>query len=129
MNQGKCYVMTLAWKSKTIKYNYKLNNNTIDRVHEHKDLGIMIDSKLTFIPHIDKQVNKARGMSALIRRLSGGNFSQATLRSLYMSLVRSLLDYGSNVYNPNYAVHSNKIESIKKQFLIYAMPNEQRNDE
>lgn len=31
--------------------------------------------------------------------------------------------------NPNYAVHLNKIKSIQKQFLIYAMPNEQRSED
>lgn len=112
-------------------YTWLFSNQNLfrSRVHEHKDLGILIDSKLNFISHIEKQINKARGMLAIIRRLISGQLSQETLRILYMCLVRSHLDYGCMVYNPNYAIHSNEIESVQKQFLIYAMPNELRTEE
>lgn len=129
INEDKCYIMTISRKSNTIHFDYSINSNIIKRILEHRDLGIIIDSKLTMIPHIEKQVNKAKGMLALIRRLSNGLFNQNTMRTLYMSLVRSHLDYASVVYNPNYDVHSNKIESIQKQFLLYAMKDEQRTED
>lgn len=129
LNKSKCYMMTLSQKNNIIKYDYNLHGHVIERVTEHRDLGILIDSKLSMIPHIDRQVNKAMGTLSLIRRLSGGFFSTETIRNLYMCLVRSHLDYASSVFNPNYEVHSNKIESVQKQFLLFALNHEERSED
>lgn len=128
-NVSKCHVMTFARKSKPIIFKYEMNGLELSRVHEHKDLGILLDTKLTMIPHMDKQTNKAKGMLALIRRMSNGIFTHDTTRTLYMSLVRSHLDYANVVYTPNHDVHINKIESIQKQFLLYALRDEQRDED
>lgn len=128
LNDGKCHIMTVTRIEKAIEFNYKLNGETIHRVSEHKDLGILIDPKLTMTPHIDKQVNKAKGMLALIRRMSAGIFTQDTIRTLYMSLVRSHLDYANVVYSPMVEQHKRQIESVQKQFVMYALPNEHRDE-
>jgi hypothetical protein len=41
-------------------YNYMMEENMIANTMEEKDLGIIIDHKLNFQNHINKQVNKAR---------------------------------------------------------------------
>lgn len=128
LNESKCHIMTLARKENSIMFDYKLNGASIHRVCEHKDLGIVIDPKLTMIPHMDKQINKAKAMLGLIKRMSAGVFTQDTIRTLYMCLVRSHLDYASVVYNPNIHLYKRQIESVQKQFVMYAMPNEQRDD-
>ncbi len=35
--------------------------------------------------------------------------------------VRPILEYGSVVWNPNYQIHSDKLESVQKQFLLFAL--------
>lgn len=128
LNKSKCYIMTLSYETNIVNYDYNLNGNIIERVSEHKDLEILIDNKQSMIPYIDRQINKAMGMLSLIRRLSGGFFTLEMIRNLYMCLVRSHLDYASAVYNPNYEVHSNRIESVQEQFLLFAL-NEPRTDD
>ena len=41
------------------------------------------------------------------------------LKSVYCCLVRSVLEYASVVWNPNFEIHSNRIESVQKQFLLF----------
>ena len=44
-----------------------------------------------------------------------------TLKSLYCTLVRSLLEYCSVVWAPYYDVHKNRIESLQRKFVRYAL--------
>jgi len=37
------------------------------------------------------------------------------------SLVRPILEYGSPVWSPQYAAHSERIESVQKKFLLFAL--------
>lgn len=129
LNKEKCHIMTLSRKNNYLQHTYTLENEPIHRTFEHKDLGVMLDSKLKMDIHIDKQIGKARNMLALIKRAGADCFQRKTKRILYMSLVRSHLDYASIIFNPNYATATNKIESIQKQFIIHALKNEEFRDE
>ena len=48
-------------------YNYMMEENMIADTMEEKDLDIIIDNKLNFQNHINKQVNKANQKLGLIR--------------------------------------------------------------
>ena len=67
---------------------------------EHKFLGIILDSKLTFIAHlkhIKAKCLKAMNVLKLLARTAWGS-DRRCLLSLYKSLVGSRLDYGAVVY-------------------------------
>lgn len=40
------------------------------------------------------------------------------IRELYISLVRPFLEFASALCDPQYGVHSKKLESVLKQFLL-----------
>ena len=42
-------------------------------------------------------------------------------KRLYLSFVRPILEYGSIIWNPNQMNLSNRIESVQKQFLLFAL--------
>jgi len=69
-------------------------------VEETKFLGIIFDSKLSFLPHIrhlkDKCVKALNSLRVLAHTSWGAD--QKTLLHLYRSLIRSKLDYGCVVY-------------------------------
>ena len=67
---------------------------------EEKDLGIIIDSNLTFNNHINQKVNKANSMMGLIRR-SFIFLNENTFKTLYRAIVRPHLEYGNDVWSPN----------------------------
>ncbi|KAK9876352.1 hypothetical protein WA026_012661 [Henosepilachna vigintioctopunctata] len=74
-----------------------VNNETISRVQTIKYLGILLDSKLLWRPHVEYVCSKAEKGINLLRclcRTWWGAHPQ-TLLLLYKSLIRAHLDYGS----------------------------------
>ena len=57
------------------------------RVEEHKHLGVILDSKLSFARHIQAAITKSRQGIAMIKYLSK-NLSRHTLSQLYKHYVR-----------------------------------------
>ena len=64
-----------------------------------KDLGVYVDTGLTFEKHIETVVNQANRMIVLIRRSYTYLDSQSLLK-LYTSLVRPTLEYANAAWTP-----------------------------
>ena len=76
-----------------------LHRKSLEKVIEEKDIGVVIDSDLTFEKHINEKVNKANQMFATLRR-TFQFMDKSTFVQLYISLVRTHLDYASSVWAP-----------------------------
>lgn len=120
LNAVKCYHITFTRK-KLIHpyYAYHLNGITLKKVDTIRDLGVQLDSKLSFINHYDTIVAKANKMLGFVKRTCKEFRSCGTLKVLYNCLVRSILEYASPVWNPAYRVHIDRIEKIQKKFTRY----------
>ena len=44
-------------------------------------------------------------------------------RTLYLSLVRPLLENACTIWSPCYDTYSNRIESVQKQFMLFSLRN------
>uniref|UniRef100_A0A6G5A9V6 Putative tick transposon n=1 Tax=Rhipicephalus microplus TaxID=6941 RepID=A0A6G5A9V6_RHIMP len=68
---------------------------------EHKFLGIILDAKLTFVPHIKHLKNKCLKTMNILKVLSRTTWGsdRKCLMNLYRSLIRSRLEYGAIVYH------------------------------
>jgi len=80
------------------KHSYSITENnqniSLDYTDTIKDLGVLMNEKLTFIDHIHDKVNKAYAMLGIIKR----NFKYVSIPSfilLYKTMVRSQLIYCS----------------------------------
>ena len=83
----------------------RLGNEEITRKTEHKHLGILLDSKLSFRSHVSEAIMKARRGIGLIRHLSQ-YVSRDVLDQMYKLYVRPHLDYGDIIYHrydPNFS--------------------------
>ena len=60
--------MNIARVEKTDEFKYKLSGKNIERVQKEKDIGVTIDSELTFESHICEKVNKATSIFGALRR-------------------------------------------------------------
>ena len=101
----------------------KLENEQIKVVHEFKFLGILFDSKLSFIPHVNYLSNKCQKALNLLRVVSNMDWGadRKVLLRLYRSLVRSKLDYGCVVYGSARQSYLRKLDSIHNQGLRLAL--------
>ena len=74
------------------------NDIPVKNVNEHKHLGIILDSKLSFSAHIKSAISKARRGIGLLKYLSK-YLPRHTLNELYKLYVRPHLDYGDVIYH------------------------------
>lgn len=81
----------------------------------------MLDSKMTFTEHYNTIIFKATNMLNFIKRFSYNFQDPYTLKTLFIAYVRSILEYCSIVWSPHIKTHENRIESVQKQFLLFAL--------
>ena len=95
-----------------------LNNTEIPITDEHKFLGIIFDSKLSFMPHIKKLRIKCNQAMQLLRAIAHTDWGadRKTLIKLYKSL-RSKLDYGCFIYGAARKFYLQRLETIHHQGL------------
>ncbi|KAI5696730.1 hypothetical protein M8J77_019243 [Diaphorina citri] len=117
LNIKKCKVMTYH----TIKHpyiaSYTINNVTLDRIYEVKDLGVTFQPNLRFNAHFNIIRNKSLQMLGLLYRHTRDFQCPSTLKMLYYAYVRSRLEYCSIVWSPQYLVHMKSIEAVQRKFL------------
>ena len=100
-----------------------LDDVQIEVVPEFNFLGLLFDSKLSFIPHINYLSNKCHKALNLLRVISSMDWGadRKVLLRLYRSLVRSKLDYGYIVYGSARQSYLRKLDSIHNQGLRLAL--------
>ena len=100
-----------------------LNNIRIPVVKETKFLGVIFDSKLSFIPHIKYVKTKCLKSLNLLKFLSHTDWGadRNILLHLYRSLVRSKLDYGSIVYGSARRSYLQMLDVVHNQGLRLAL--------
>jgi hypothetical protein len=80
------------------------------------DLGVLLDEKLTFKPQCDKLISKATGLLGYIKRRAKEFDNVWVTKQLYLTYVRSTLEYGSIIWMPFTNDYTKKFESIQKKF-------------
>ena len=88
-------------------------------VEESKFIGILFDTKLSFIPHIKYLKAKCLKALTLLKVLSHTSWGadQTTLLKLYQSLVWSKLDYGCIIYGSARKSYLQMLDHIHNQGL------------
>lgn len=91
--------------------------------NEHKFLGLVFDSKLTFVPHIKRLKLKCLKSLNILKVLSHASWGsdRLCLLRIYHSVIRSQLDYGCIVYNSARASVLKMLDPIHHQGLRLAI--------
>lgn len=121
VNPTKCSVISFSRKKESINFDYELSGTMIERTTHVKDLGVILDSQLTYKLHLSYVVDKASRVLGFIFRMAKSFSDIHCLKTLYCSLVRSTLEYCSVVWNPNYQNGADRIESVQRRFLRFAL--------
>ena len=98
------------------------------KVEEHKHLGVILDSKLSFASHIQTANTKSRQGIGMIKYLSK-YLPRHTLNELYKLYVRPHLDYGDVIYHipAKICEFSHDTNSHDTKSLFYNMAGAKRN--
>lgn len=129
LNVAKCEVISFKRQAANLTlHNYSIDGVALRRVEVVKDLGVLIDTKLTFKQHIDMVVARGKSTLYLMKTFAKGFACPHVTKTLFTALVRPLVEYCSVVWAPRSAADVQRIESIQKQFLIFALRNQQWSD-
>ena len=89
-----------SWLSKkNLNFLYTLCQHTLELVPDNPYLGVQISSDLKWSKHINKISNKASSVLGFLRR-NLKHCPKECKKIAYTSLVRSILEYGSIVWDP-----------------------------
>ena len=119
LNLGKTYYMQFMSKtSHPINININLKTNRIDNVYCTKFLGLILDSTLSWKPHIDQLIPKLNSACYVIRFLKP-IISVGNLRMVYFSTVHSIISYGIIFWSNS--TYSNTIFKIQNSVIRIMM--------
>ena len=110
-NASKCYILPIRKKS---SHFYQLNNVILKEVTTNPYLGLSISNDLKWSAHINGVCGKASSTLGFVRR-NLQDCPKQTRHMAYLSLVRSLLEYGSSIWDPHTQKEIAMLESVQRQ--------------
>ena len=117
LNVSKTHYMIFTPRNKTVHdIDVKIHGVNVERVYATKFLGVIIDSKLTWKPHVEyicKKLSKCAGIIAKARR----KLHRSSLITLYYTFAYPYFIYCNHVWGNNYASTLEKIKIIQKRLV------------
>lgn len=117
LNVRKCSAMSYSRKKSVVTFDYALGGELLCRPQTIVDLGVVFDAGLSFKDHINSITKSAYKKLGFVLRNARAFTSIETLKTLYVSFVRSGLEYASTVWSPIYSNMSCELEKIQRRFL------------
>ena len=96
----KCFVLSINQSNQHQPFKYTMNDVILSTVNEVKDLGIFLDTKLSWDKHIRYTTANARKLTGLIKRTVGHSAPVSVLQQLYSSIVMPQLEYANQYGTP-----------------------------
>ncbi|CAM4556029.1 unnamed protein product [Caretta caretta] len=120
-NSEKCKVMHLENNK---NFNCKLGTHQLEVMEEEKDLGVLVDHRMTMSRQCDMAVKKANAVLGCIRRGISSR-DKEVLVPLYKALVRPHLEYCVQFWSPMFKKDEFKLEQVQRRAtrMIRGMEN------
>ena len=113
-NVSKCYLMSIHRSQHSYGSFYKLDNNILVHSVENPYLGITIHQNVKWPNHINRILSKANSVLWFFQHnLKPANHDLKELA--YISLVRSILEYSSTVWDPFYQEETDRLERVQQR--------------
>ncbi len=114
----KCKVMHIGKDFNQFQYSMTANGESIklDYSNEEKDLGVLVDSSLSFKDHCETAISTANRVLGIIRR-SFKYIDRETMLTLYKTLVRPHLEYGNTIWCPKLKRVIKSLEAVQRRAM------------
>ena len=111
-NAKKCEPMKFTRARKPASCNYSIDNKPLSQVSTHKHLGVILSEDLSWKSHILSITARANRLLGLLKRTFGIH-SKALLVG-YKIMVRPLLEYACQVWDPHEKYLVEKLERVQR---------------
>ena len=93
----------------------KLGDKTLPQVETPTFLGVKLDTRLSWKPHIEDMEKKGIKKLAVLKKLSGTHWgaNSKILKTVYMGAVRPSLEYGASAWATAAKTHTNKLDKVQ----------------
>ena len=91
----------------------KINGQVIKEVTSTKFLGVIIDNKLSWAPHIDMLYKKLKSATGILNRIMKF-IPQENYKSLYYALFESHMNYCLTIYGAANKIHTERLFRVQK---------------
>lgn len=88
--------------------------NTIASTNAEKDIGVVVDNKLTFSAHLAEKINKANKIVGIIRR-TFIYLDPTIFKALYTALIRPHLEYANQIWCPHLVKDVEAVENVQRR--------------
>ena len=111
--------MLFARKRNVPDISLKFDNKVIPFKSEFKYLGLFFQTNGTFTKHTNYVINKCQKRLNLLRAVKGSSWGagKAPMLTLYRSLIRSVTDYGMEIYFNSNTKNNYETEKIQNETL------------
>ena len=106
--------------------NYTMDNKPLETTTDIRDLGLIVDDTLSWKTHIDTMVCKAHGRAWLCMRALGFQAELKPKKMCYITMMRSILEYGSSIWSTTFKYLIINIERIQWRATNYILKNPKR---
>ena len=107
--------MRITRKKSPLVGEYNIEGQPLESVNVYKDLGLFTASNLSWNQHVDKITAKANRVLGLVKRTCRDLKDIDTMNTLYCSLVRPLLEYSCETWNPHTKRNIDKLEAVQRR--------------
>uniref|UniRef100_A0A131YM36 Sphingosine kinase n=1 Tax=Rhipicephalus appendiculatus TaxID=34631 RepID=A0A131YM36_RHIAP len=112
-------------RTQQFQTNYNINGTQLLSVHEFKYLGVFFTPDLSWTRHIDYVIAKSSRVLGYLKR-NAKQFPVKARALLYLSNVRSVLEYASTVWDPWTQINRDKLERIQSKAVRFVFQNYSR---
>lgn len=127
INTQKSGIMTVSRKTKPSNFPYTINNTLLNKVEEHKYLGVTLTSDLKWDKHIANITSKALRKLFFLKRTLALSTTPTKLLA-YTSFVRPVLEYANTVWFPYSLTNITKLEAIQRKAVRFIYNKYRRTD-
>ena len=114
-NPQKCSSMTISrHHTEDNQRIYEMNSNQLKVSSSERDLGVIVDNRLSFEEHIWSKIKKANSIMGIIRR-TYTHLDDSTFLLLYKALVRPHIEYANQIWCPFLRKHIDGIENVQRR--------------
>ena len=134
INIEKCHALTVKATKATnsllidelpfSKIFYFLDDKIIDYSLQERDLGIIMNGKLSFEDHHQAIISKAYQFLGLTKRSCYFVTDKKRRRALYLAMVRSQFEHCSTIWAPKLQNEIDKLEKVQKRAIKWILRQE-----
>ena len=120
-NTAKCKLMHFSHATVSVASEYNIDNTPVEHVNQHRDLGIILSTDLSWKHHYNHMISRAYKTLHFVRCITSSQHSPKTKLLLYITLVRSKICYCSQIWRPHLMKDIKAFEQIQQRATKYIL--------